>query len=104
MNTCDCSIYPDDFEHASVSTTSTCTARKQHTCCECGLTIEPREQYEHVKGCWDGQWSTHKTCSPCVEIRTKYCPCGWLYGELRETLWECLGIDYVDGREAGWAT
>lgn len=71
-------------------------ARKQHTCCECGETIEPGTYYEQVTGKWDGWIGTFKTCELCVRIREDWC-CTWEYGDLRNALWECLGFDYVTG-------
>lgn len=61
-----------DYEPPSVSSTTTPTARKEHDCCECPRPIQPGKRYEHVKGCWDGSWSTYKTCLPCVELRAEY--------------------------------
>ena len=42
-------------------------ARKKHHCEECGRTIEPKETYVLLEGCWLGEWSTHKQCLPCNE-------------------------------------
>jgi len=99
---CDCSIDPYDYEAADVCREETLTARKEHVCSECGSTIPPGDQYERVTGMWDGYWSTYKTCLTCVRIRRDYCPSGWIYGELRSHLWECMGLDYVSGAVASW--
>jgi len=101
MTACDCSFI--DYEAPSVFRQEARTARKAHACSECGRIIDPGDTYGHVTGCWDGHWSTFRTCAPCRAIRADYCSGGHEYGGLRETLWECLGIDYVDGRVAGWA-
>ncbi len=103
MSSCDCSYDTWDDYLPAVCRTSWHIARKQHTCCECGLSIAPGERYERVEGCWEGTWSTFKTCDPCARIRKDYCASGWIYGELRDTLWECLGIDYITGEVADWA-
>jgi hypothetical protein len=66
-------------------------ARKPHACCECGLLIRPREQYEHATGMWDGEISTYKTCSTCVSIRDKfYCGGGWMFGGLWYDVENCV--------------
>ena len=72
-------------------------ARKEHTCDECGEAIRPGTLYEHVRGLWDGVWSTHRTCHPCVLIRRDFFSCGFIHGEMREHFSECNGFDYVDG-------
>ena len=71
------------------------TARKDHRCCECHETIGAGEKYEHVRGMWDGVFSTYKTCIPCQSIRKEYC-CSWFYEQLRDTLKDEIGIDYLD--------
>lgn len=69
-----------------VASTATPKARKKHACCECPRPIQPGERYELVKGNWDGEWSTYKTCLPCVALRERYCEDGWVYGELEQVL------------------
>ncbi len=64
-------------------------ARKQHKCCECGEDILPGQQYEVVVGKWDGEFSTYKTCSVCLELRTHFF-CTWVFGTLYEELIEEL--------------
>ncbi len=96
MNTsCDCSFYIGDLDMPEFSSTSVRRARKLHSCCECGEAIAPGTRYEYVAGKWDGEMDTHATCLPCAAIREHYCPCGWIYGALREHLEECLGFDYT---------
>jgi len=41
-------------------------AVKAHRCHECYRQISIGERYQHVKGRWDGVFSTHKTCAHCV--------------------------------------
>ena len=72
------------------------TARKEYTCCECKAKIIPGEKYEYVVGKWDGEISVIRTCFICSRIREDYC-CSWVFGELRDTLWEYLGFDYITG-------
>lgn len=93
---CDCSINPYDYDGApECSRTHWRKARKQHKCCECRLPIEPGDRYQYISGVWDGRPDSFKTCAPCAQIRTEYCPDGYIFGELRQTLWECLEIDYL---------
>ena len=91
---CDCSIDAGDFEQAEFCYARWRTARKQHSCCECFDPILPGQIYEETSGRWDGTLSRHKTCHTCVIIREHYCPHGWLYGELAQTIFDCLGFDY----------
>lgn len=93
---CDCSCDYDDGEHPAVHTEQVVRARKTHVCCECGEEIKVGEQYERAKGLWDGSWGTYTTCIPCMRIRDDLCSC-FIYGHLRETVWDCLGIDLVTG-------
>jgi hypothetical protein len=71
------------------------------SCCECGDTIEPGQRYEYNSGIWDGRASEHKTCLPCVAIRDRYCPGGYIYGDLVVQIMDCLEFDYrfVPGEE-----
>lgn len=45
------------------------TAKRAHRCCECREPINPGERYQHVRGLWDGDWLTFKTCAECVDTR-----------------------------------
>jgi len=96
---CVCDV---DHDPASVLEEKMVKARKEHECCECGETIKRGERYELVKGCWDGSWGTYKTCEPCVRIRRDVCCNSWIYGELRETIWEAFDFDYVTGKWNTW--
>jgi hypothetical protein len=72
-------------------------ARKSYKCGECKGEIKPGEQYEYVRGRWEGYWSEHRTCIICKRIRDDLCSCGFLYGQLQGAVWDCLGIDIVTG-------
>lgn len=97
---CICSF---DYDPASVYHEKIRKARKEHICCECRETIKPGEKYEHVSGCWDGSWSTYKTCLVCLNIRKDLCCGSWLFGELRDAIWEAHGVDYITGKtQEGW--
>ncbi len=76
-------------------------ARKKHKCCECNETICKGDVYERIIGKWDGDFGSFATCATCAKIRSVQAPCS-LIGSLRETLWECLGVDYVTGEFADW--
>lgn len=98
------------------STTTTVKARKQHVCCECGIAIEPGDEYERAFGVWDGHPDTFRTCVDCVRARrtmieatrrayapwvTPYDEYEFYYGGLHEELpnaWQDTGALSV-GRE-----
>ena len=52
-------------EHADLWRQKWRTARKEHTCCECGYKIQPRTKYLHVKMLFDGAWSNYDVCIIC---------------------------------------
>ena len=91
---CDCSA---DYDPPAIVREAIHWARKTYICCECGEQIKPGQRYERADGKWDKYWSTYATCMPCLAIRKAYCPQGWVYGELLETISECLGLDYITG-------
>ena len=70
-------------------------ARKEYKCCECGSPIHAGATYEYVVGKWEGDFDSFKTCIPCAAIRTDFCGS---FGELRNDIWECLGLDYITGK------
>jgi len=88
MTPCSC-VYVDsadsypEFHHVS-----TPTARKWHTCCECGRIIISGERYEYVVGLWDNQFSIYKTCLDCLSIRDEFFCEGWFYSSMKEYLYE----------------
>ena len=96
---CNCSLDTYDYESPEFHSIDNPMARKTHVCCECGESILPGQTYESASGKWDGDVMTYKTCLVCARIRDDYCWGGYLYGGLRETLWECLGLDYVSGEQ-----
>lgn len=48
------------------------TARKEHLCHICGLTIEPGEQYYRESGKYEGDFFDRSTCICCYEVRGQY--------------------------------
>ena len=91
---CDCSVNVD--EHPDVYREKIQTARKIYKCCECGQIIAPGQKYHYVFGVWGRILDTYRTCLTCYRIREQYCPRGFYFETLRETLEECLGFDYVE--------
>lgn len=69
-------------------------AAKVHTCGECGCSIRVGERYEVATGLWDGEWSTFKTCLPCVRVRDEHFCDGWHYEEVRGDFFNAFGFDY----------
>jgi len=77
-------------------------ARKEHICCECRRIIKKNEEYEYVRGKWEGGFSTFKTCKQCAAIANDYlCGCR-IYGNLRDDIWDRLGVDIVTGDVYKW--
>jgi len=96
MNDCCCSVDPESVPNF-VNEWIVQKSRKNYICCECKQPIPKGSQYEKVVGKWEGKISTFRTCIICTKIRQDFCPCGWEYGGLKETIWECLGFNYVTG-------
>lgn len=93
---CDCSVDTCDGDPCEFASVKKVTARKEHQCCECDRTILKGETYEYVSGVWSGKFSTYKTCLRCIEVREKFCPDGFFFGELKDTIKNCLGFDYTE--------
>lgn len=98
MNPCDCSVY--DYENPAFFREETPVARKAHKCCECDGEIKPGQKYHKAVGFWDGEFQTWCTCWLCHAIREEYCPHGYIFGGLAETIMECHGFDYRKGTVA----
>lgn len=60
---CYCDYDPPEFYHLEIR-----RARKPHKCHECGGFISVGEQYEHVRGKWEGYVDTFNTCERCRDI------------------------------------
>lgn len=93
-----------DYESGSVYSATTVRAAKDHRCCECTGTIRKGERHERVNGCWEGSWSTYRTCPDCVALRCDLLRTygengcnGWLHEGMRDFI---EGI--VDSRWKGW--
>lgn len=87
----DCSC---DYEQPEFFVREKHKARLQHCCSECRRTISPGEEYERVRGKWDGDVLTFKMCCRCMSLRdhiTAHVPCfcwpfSGLLEEARETV------------------
>ena len=84
---CSCiNIDIDDGESEMDVVEKILVARKEYTCCECGMIILPGDKYEHARGKWNGSFQTFKTCATCKSIRSAFFCNGWSYGRILEDL------------------
>ena len=100
MSNFHCCCGSTDHDPPEIFSESFPIARKEHLCVECHEKILPGQKYHYVKGKWEFGWDTYKTCHLCYLIREDYCECGYIFGELSEALWDCLGFDYRTNE--GW--
>jgi len=70
-------------------------ARVEHTCDECGGTINPGDHYERSVGKWGDDFNTFTTCPVCLEVRNAFFCGGYYYGMIWEDL--CLHLRELDG-------
>ena len=100
MNDCDCSTDLSDMECSpSLFDEKIVKGRKEYKCCECSDVILKGDKHERVKGLWDGDFNTYRTCLFCLKIRKFFCSRGWVYGMLVEDIKEILGFDYRESRD-----
>jgi len=78
-----------DCDRIKLHTEKIVTARKRHTCHECGRTIERGEKYERVAFLMDGKWHLRKTCEDCMSMSDQFF--GVIYREVGDEI-ECLKI------------
>ena len=83
----------DDGDGPEVVTEKMVRARVEHTCYECGHQIKPGELYELVKGKWEGEWSTFKTCRICKQVKTDFFH-AYVFGMVWEMMRETYGLGY----------
>jgi len=93
---CSCTFDAYDGDPADCYTVFDMSSNHDQRCCECGETIPRGTPHEYVSGSWDGFWMRYRTCLTCRRIRDSYY-CTYLYGGLRESLWNDLGLDYITG-------
>lgn len=63
MSICECDNAPE------VMRVEFRRARKQYSCCECGVQIAAGETHEYTWGIWDSKNSTFRTCEKCSDLR-----------------------------------
>lgn len=86
MSQCDVCIGGFDGEYSEFSHTAIVSARKEHECSECAMTIGKGERHEKVTGKFEGDFFTVRTCLFCAEVRDVF-SCGESYA-LGGQLWE----------------
>jgi len=64
----------------------TVKGRKDHRCSECLRTIEKGEQHTYVKGLWDGDFETFRTCGDCMSMTRELKVTCWCHGQLMDEL------------------
>lgn len=69
-------------------------ARKNHICTECKREIVKGEEYELIKGKFEGDLFTDKTCNDCLSVRRAFF-CGGCAGQIWEELY--IHFDENDG-------
>ena len=83
MDACYCDNEPAEFYHQE-----TRKAKKEHKCSECGRAIAAGERYQHVRGKWDGDVCTFRTCPRCLALKdwvAAHVPCFcWAHGNIIE--------------------
>lgn len=91
---CDCST--DEGEICDAYSAKERKARKTHVCTECRSPIAKGQRYMEETGICEREPFRERTCLPCMAIRRRYCPHGFAFGFLRETIMDCLGFDYTE--------
>ncbi|MFT7880946.1 MAG: hypothetical protein ABXS91_11200 [Sulfurimonas sp.] len=82
---CDVDVDVGSDEMPSFHVTTKPVSWIHRRCGECGETIDPGEQYEHVAGVWDGRWDTYVTCMDCLSVREQFFT-DYRYGQIWEDL------------------
>ena len=72
------------------------TARKEHRCQECRQIINIGDKYEKITEVFEGEISTHKTCTNCVSIRDVFFSDGYFFGNIIEAMEEHVSECYGD--------
>jgi hypothetical protein len=80
----------DDVDRVLVLGAVIYVAKKEHKCGECTRVIRSGEKYLRERFVFDGEPSTHRTCSHCQVVRhwlSGECG-GWVYGAIEEDIRE----------------
>lgn len=113
---CDCSIDDGEPMWGWDEEWKIATSRPNVWCEECGRWIRPGEKYHEGSGIlsyklthnrWEYELGEdvfpedeeHReyisTCLGCKRIAERFCPGGYILGELSEQVAECIGFDYT---------
>jgi hypothetical protein len=85
---CDYDSYGDPIDCCTVKHPKARTEKWR--CHECGRPIKKGEQYEYVRGLFDGEWDILRTCLGCSRLRQEIgCPSS----ELVDAADYCFGVD-----------
>lgn len=94
--------YDGDGEPCEFVVSAYVVSRKVHVCGECGESFPRGTKHEILKGKWEGEFFTHRTCPPCERIRNDLCSCAPI-GLVRDAVIDNFGFDYVTGDDVpGW--
>ncbi|MDZ8138217.1 MAG: hypothetical protein RM049_23405 [Nostoc sp. DedQUE04] len=70
---CDCDRPDyDDEEGEELYEENEVKAELSFPCCECNQPISTGEKYRHIRGCWDGDWSTYGMCLSCSRVSDRF--------------------------------
>ena len=69
------------------------TARKAHTCYECGCRIEKKQRFLIEQDVVDKRIITTITCIDCLSVREALF-CTWIYGQLWQDLFENMSENF----------
>lgn len=70
------------------------TAKKQHSCYECGNLINRGDKYEYTSGIWDGDPRSYKTCLDCKSLRDVFFR-SWIYTQIWDDFRESFDLDSI---------
>jgi len=82
----------DDVEQVEFYDEKVVTARKTHTCTECGGEIAPGERYTRKTYRFEGKFHTDRVCTPCHEAAAEF-----EFGIVGGMLWEYFSNEWDNG-------
>jgi hypothetical protein len=93
-----CCPLSNDGDSITVLFDGIIAGRKEYACTECRMPIAKGTRHELIKGMWEGDFCSYRTCLRCVEIRDHFaCGSGWLFGEVWSQLEESFYPDMKCG-------